>query len=144
MQLTKHTDLSLRVMMYLAMTDAHTAPAKIKDIAQHYNVSRNHLMKVVHKLAQLGYIDSTQGRGGGISLAISAQSIIVGDIVRAMEPTLNIIDCEKVVCPLMPACLLKEALNKAANAFLESLDDYTIADLTRNKPQLLQLVNLAG
>lgn len=115
--------------------------AKIKDIAEQYQVSRNHLMKVVHKLAQLGYIKSTQGRGGGISLAEPASTIIVGDIIRAMEPSLDIIDCGKTSCPFTPACLLKGALNKATNHFLETLDEYSIEDLVRNKPQLLSLIN---
>ena len=142
MHLSKHSDLSLRVMMYLAISDESTDPITIKDTAERCNVSRNHLMKVVHKLVQLGYIHSTQGRGGWISLAVPADSIIAGDIIRAMEPTLNIIDCDKPSCPLLPACLLKDALNKAANAFLETLDNYSIADLTQNKPKLLQLLKV--
>lgn len=138
MQLTKYTDLSLRVMMYLAINDNEIAT--IKDIAERYNVSRNHLVKVVHQLATLGFIHSTQGRGGGIVLAAPAAEIIVGDVVRAMEPTLDIIDCEKASCPLLPACLLRGVVSEAANAFLKSLDQYSIADLVRNKPQLLKLI----
>lgn len=142
MQLTKHTDLALRVMLYLAIRDTGTATIKIKDIAAHSNVSRNHLMKVVHKLVQLGYVDSTQGRGGGISIAVDAKSIIVGDIVRAMEPTLDVIDCEKSACPLIPACQLKDALNEATNIFLNHLDQYSIGDITKNKTQLQQYITI--
>ncbi len=138
MQLTKHTDLSLRVMMHLAINTSELST--IKDISEKYNISKNHLMKVVNKLASLGYIESTQGRGGGISLAVMPEEIVVGDIVRAMEVTLDIIDCSGSQCPLLPACLLKGVLNEATTAFLKVLDQYTIADLVRNKPQLLKLV----
>ncbi|MGS2724153.1 Rrf2 family transcriptional regulator [Porticoccus sp. GXU_MW_L64] len=138
MQLTKYTDLSLRVIMYLALHD--NKRDTIKRIAERYQVSRNHLVKVVHQLATLGFIDSTQGRGGGIALAEAPENIIVGDVVRAMEQSLDIIDCEKETCPLRPACLLKGVLNEASHAFLKSLDQYSIADLVRNRPQLLRLI----
>ncbi len=112
----------------------------VKDIAERYNLSRNHLVKVVHRLATLGYIKSTQGRGGGIALAVSPGEINVGDVVRRMETTLDVIDCAGTDCPLLPACLLKRALNAATKAFLEALDGHTIADLTTNRARLAKLV----
>lgn len=138
MQLTKHTDLSLRVMMYLALDPE--ARGTIKSIAERYNVSRNHLVKVVHKLVTLGYLDSVQGRGGGIYLARRPHDISVGKVVRDMENTFDVIDCAANNCPLLPACLLKDALNKSTQAFLRTLDGYTIADLVTNRRQLLRLI----
>lgn len=138
MQLTKYTDLSLRVMMHLAMTDGEQAT--IKEVAEIYNVSRNHMVKVVHNLAKLGYIHSTAGRNGGIRLAASPAEIFVGDLVRAVEPTLYLIDCESQQCPIASMCLLKEALDDAMSAFLKTLDQYTINDLVRNKVQLVRLI----
>ena len=138
MQLTKYTDLSLRVMMHLAILNGKRAT--IKEIAQIYNVSRNHMVKVAHNLATLGYIDSTSGRNGGIELALSPSEIVVGDIVRAVEPSLYLIDCESQQCPISAACLLKEALDEAMIAFLKVLDQYTVSDLVRNKVQLIRLI----
>ena len=138
MQLTKYTDLSLRVMMYLAVFPSELGT--VKDIAQRHNVSRNHLMKVVHRLSGLGYIESIQGRGGGIALAMAPEDIVVGAIVRDMEATLDVIDCAASQCPLIPACLLKPALDRAGKAFIDTLDGYTIADLTRNRAQIVKLV----
>ena len=138
MQLTKYTDLSLRVMMHLAVKGGESST--IREIAEIYKVSRNHLVKVVHNLATMGYIHSTQGRGGGITLAVDSSEIVVGDIVRAVEPSLCLIDCEKQECPLNSACLLKEALDQAIAAFLKTLDGYTVQDLVRNKVQLLRLI----
>ena len=141
MQLTKYTDLSLRVLMHLALK--RDVRCKIKDIAETYNVSRNHLVKVVHNLSTLGYINSTQGRSGGIRLAVSPDDIVAGDIVRAVEPSLRLIDCESQQCPISAACLFKEALEEAMATFLKTLDQYTISDLIRNKPQLLKLITIA-
>lgn len=137
MQLTKHTDLSLRVLMYLALNPKQGGT--IADVAQRYGVSRNHLVKVVHRLATLGYLKSVQGRGGGIYLARPAAEINVGQVVRSTENTLEMVDCTR--CPLLPGCQLKGALAQATRKFLETLDDYTIADLTQDKTQMLRLIS---
>ena len=81
-----------------------------------------------------------QGRGGGIALAMEPEDIVVGDVVRNMEATLDVIDCAAGNCPLLPKCLLKRALGEATDAFLETLDNYTIADLTKNRDDLIKLV----
>ncbi len=138
MRLTKHTDLSLRVIMHLAFEPGQSCT--IKDIARSYNMPYNHLVKVVHELVTLGYLGSTQGRGGGVFLARPPHELNVGQIVRKMESTLDMVDCAGNNCPLLPACRLKGVLDQATRAFLQILDGYTIADLTRNKTQLLQII----
>ncbi|MGI9285706.1 MAG: Rrf2 family transcriptional regulator [Pseudomonadales bacterium] len=139
MQLTKYTDLSLRVMMHLSLEPNQLDT--IKDIAERYHVSRNHLVKVVHQLVNLGYLQSVQGRGGGITLAKPASKINVGKVVRQMEKSLNVIDCVAENCPLTPSCILKRAVNEATKSFLQVLDTYTVADLVKNRTQLLRLIN---
>ncbi len=67
MQLTYYTDYSLRVLMHLAIR--RNRIANISEIAERYDISRNHLVKVVHNLARGGFIKSYRGKGGGIELA---------------------------------------------------------------------------
>lgn len=136
MQLTSHTDYSLRVLMYLA---ARNAPSTISEIAETYKISRNHLVKVVHELGKHGYLRTERGRGGGISLARAAKEIRIGDVVRAMEPNFHIVECfdpERNVCVITPQCALKHALSSANSAFMKVLDGYTLADVTRNRTAL--------
>ena len=138
MQLTRHTDISLRVLMHLTLFPGEICT--VKEIAEKYDVSRNHLVKVVHRLSSLGYLKSSKGRGGGVTLAKKPEAITVGEIVRQMEATLDVIDCRGTNCPLNPACLLKHALAESTQLFLENLDTYTIADITKNRSQILKLV----
>ena len=73
MQLTLYTDYSLRVLIYLG-----TYPGKqvtITEVAECYKISRNHLVKVVNNLSNLGYIHTARGRGGGMLLAHEPQHI---------------------------------------------------------------------
>jgi len=138
MHLTKHTDISLRVLMYLGVKKGEIC--NISEIAKKVAVSRNHLVKVVHKLVGLGYIKSVQGRGGGIFIEGDLSEIRIGDVVRDMEANLTIVDCSSMECPLTPSCILKRALDDATRAFMKCLDSYTLEDLIRNKRSLVRLV----
>lgn len=140
MQLTKHTDISLRVMMHLALISGEKVT--IKEVSEIYRLSKHHLMKVVNKLAALGFITSAQGRGGGISSAKPPSEITVGAIVRAMEPSLNLIDCEANDCPIINVCSLSNILADASEIFLKYLDSYTIEDLIHNRIQILDLLSV--
>mgnify|MGYP003571080964 FL=1 len=138
MQLTRHSDYSLRVLIYLALNPGRIS--NVSEIAQAFNVSRNHLVKVVHNLSKLGYISTTRGHGGGIALTGDAADISVGEVVRDTENTLEVINCIKPRCPIYSACRLKGALDEATAAFLDVLDNYTIDDIARNKVVLKRLI----
>lgn len=140
MQLTRYTDYSLRVLMYLAIHPDRLAT--IGEISQAYDISRNHLVKVVHELGSLGYVRTQRGKLGGISLGRDATQINIGDVVRHTEKTLEVVNCTAPACPILPACDLMSVMFEARDAFLAVLDRYTLADITRgDRPkQLRQLL----
>jgi Rrf2 family nitric oxide-sensitive transcriptional repressor len=80
MKLTAFTDYSLRVLIYLA-TDT-TRRATIAEIARSFDISENHLVKVVHFLGKQGWIETVRGKGGGIQLAMPPLQVNVGKVVR--------------------------------------------------------------
>lgn len=140
MQLTRYTDYSLRVLIYLTTKEGESAT--ITEIAEHFQIARNHLMKIVHHLTGPGWVISRRGRGGGIRLGKDPESLRVGEIVRTMETNLEIIDCNDPPCPIRGYCRLKGVLMEARGAFLQVLDRYTLADLVENREQLRQLLRL--
>lgn len=91
MQLTRFTDYGLRSLSYLAVQPNRFST--VREISDHFGISRNHLVKVVHRLAQLGYVSSSKGKGGGIRLAHDPKSIRLGDLVRALETNMTIVEC---------------------------------------------------
>lgn len=129
MRLTKYTDYALRVLISLGRSQAST----IQAIAAAQHISRNHLMKIVHDLAKLGYVETARGRGGGLRLARAPQDIRVGDLVRDTEESLAVVEClddgYAGGCRLHSTCGLKGVLHGAQRAFLAELDRYTLADL---------------
>ena len=136
MQLTQYSDYALRTLIYLAVTEEN---ATITEIAERYSISRNHLVKVVHNLGKLGYITTIRGRQGGLRLAMKAESINIGEVVRQTEPNFNIVecfDCNTNRCVIAPTCRLKGIVGKAFGAFIDVLDSYTLADVTDNVEDL--------
>lgn len=134
MQLTIFTDYGLRSLMYLAANADRMC--SVKEISEHFGISRNHLVKVVHRLAQLGYIASTKGKGGGIRLARDAADLRLGELVQALEPHMELVECfnkDTNTCRIASTCQLKHYLFEANRSFIDTLDKYTLADAIRDK-----------
>lgn len=129
MRVTRYTDYSLRVLIYLGLSGERRST--IRDISEAYSISRNHLMKVVQKLAAQGYVDSVRGVGGGLTLAQAPDQIRVGEVVRCMEPDLALVECMRPenACVITEACRLRHMLDRARDTFIDVLDEYTLKDL---------------
>lgn len=141
MQLTRFSDYSLRVLIYLALHRDRWVT--IDEIARGYGISQSHLMKVVQQLGQLGYVETLRGRGGGLRLAREPEAIRVGRVVRDTEENLTLVECfdpETDRCAISPACGLQGALARALQSFLATLDEYTLADLVRRRRKLAALL----
>ncbi|WP_392560273.1 nitric oxide-sensing transcriptional repressor NsrR [Orbus mooreae] len=138
MQLSSFTDYSIRVLIYLSSLPKDEL-TNITTVSSHYNISKNHLVKVVHKLGQLGYIETIQGKNGGIKLKKNPKQINIGKIIRQLEP-LELLNCGLSFCHISPACRLKKYLVDAKEAFLIELEKYTIDDLISNNPALINLL----
>lgn len=134
MRLTQHTDYAIRVLMYAASRWTREGPealSSIHEIAEAYGVSENHLMKVVHRLAQEGLLHTQRGRNGGLRLACDPSQTRVGDVVRRIEDDMALVECfaPGSTCPLSANCRLAGALDEAKRAFIAALDRHTLADL---------------
>jgi len=129
MRITTYSDYSLRLLMYLAVSP--DGRGTISEVAERYDISRAHVMKVAHQLGKAGYVDTIRGRSGGLRLARPADVVRVGDVLRLTESDFNIVPCFESgkLCVITPSCVLKRALAEATHAFLATLDGYTLADL---------------
>ena len=129
MRLTQYTDFSIRVLIYLGLHPDRRCT--IQEIADRYNISRNHLMKVVQQLAGAGFVTSARGSGGGLTLPRAPDQINLADVVAEMEPDFAMVECfrENNECVITPACRLPAMLARATRAYLEVLRQYSLADL---------------
>jgi Rrf2 family nitric oxide-sensitive transcriptional repressor len=138
MKLTRFSNYALRSLQLAALR----APELIRvdDVVRVHGLSRPHIVKVVHTLGKAGYLDTVKGRGGGFTLARSADEISVGDILRITEGPLHLVECfdaDTNTCPLIGVCRLSRALREATEVFMRQLDGLSIADITANRSQLL-------
>lgn len=137
MRLTVFSDYTLRVLIYLGL---HTNElATIEEIADAYDISKNHLMKVVNALAAQGYVETVRGKGGGLRLKLPPSEVSLGAVLRASEAGTALVECfdrENSECCIAPACVARGILRQAQEMFYEFLDGYTLADLLQPQQRL--------
>lgn len=143
MKLTNYTNYALRTLQMAAIHSPHLV--RIDEVADAHRINRAHLTKVVHQLAQAGYIETVRGPKGGLRLAHASTEIVVGDVVRLTEGPLDVVECfnpASNTCKLRGICKLSTALQRATAAFMAVLDDLTVADIASNREDLLARLGL--
>lgn len=129
MHITRYTDYSMRVLIYLAAKEGELCT--ISEIARSYDISKNHLMKIVQELNARGYLLATRGKNGGLRLNTEPSNINIGELVRAFEQGSKLVECfgSENQCVITPACQLKKIFAEAQESFFATLDRYTLEDL---------------
>lgn len=138
MRLTKHTDYAFRVLIYLASMPADQV-STVQEIAEKFDVSRSHIMKIVHKLAGAGLVQASRGQHGGLKLGQPKEAIGLRRVIELMEATLTPVNCD--VCIIRGNCALKNILLGAQRQFLEHLEQFTLADLAEPTVSIAHLLN---
>ncbi len=131
MQLTLHTDYALRILIYLTVHQNRLVT--ITELAEFFGISKNHLIKIVHKLGKLGYLQTIRGKSGGIRLARSASLINIGEVVRALENNFYLVECfdqnKQGKCAVQPICGLTRLFAQATEQFMAVLNRTSLADV---------------
>jgi Rrf2 family nitric oxide-sensitive transcriptional repressor len=144
MRLTMMTDYALRLLMYVAHNPDRLCT--IAEIAEAYDISEAHLMKITHQLGQAGFVETVRGKGGGMRLARSAGEINIGAVVRAIESDFVLVECfgSGNRCALTSYCRLAGVLGGALESFLAHLDHHSLADLLPDLPSPPTMGAVAG
>ena len=131
MRLSLFTDNSLKVLMYVATHSEKRCTRN--EIAEYFDLSVEHLRKVIHQLNLLGYVNTYSGRNGGLELATDAKDIKLGNVIRNTEKQIAMFDCEGQNCRLLPSCSLNHVLYEAQQAFFKELEKHSLKSLIQNK-----------
>lgn len=129
MQLTRHTDYALRLLIDLA--GRGDVRVQIDEVAERQAISRSHLRKIANELARAGFIEAVRGRGGGIRLARDPADIGLKQVLDVTEPRCAMVDCAS--CRLVRGCDLPSILDRARNAFDNELSRYSLADVVSRR-----------
>ncbi|WP_281689816.1 RrF2 family transcriptional regulator [Pseudonocardia thermophila] len=144
MKHTSHADYALRVLLYLQVASGRRA--SVGEIADAHRVSRNHLDKVVHRLAGAGLVETIRGRGGGVRLTRDPSTITVGDVMRAMESDYAVVEClgPARFCRVAGVCGARDVFARALDAYFAVLDEATLEDIADNDQGLRGALGLTG
>lgn len=117
MRLTFSTDYAPRLLILVGLEPEHLVT--IEEVADRFGISKNHLMKVAHQLGQAGYLETVRGRNGGLRLGQPPEEIVVGKVVRKMEPDFAVVECENPAgyCRIAPCCTLRSAMRRSGPGF---------------------------
>jgi Rrf2 family nitric oxide-sensitive transcriptional repressor len=143
MRLSQHSDFAFRLLITAALREP--AVTTVGDVAGAFDISLTHLHKVAQTLAAHGYLTTIRGRSGGLRLARRPEAIRLGDLAALTEPDFQIAPCmppTEAPCPIYQRCVLRDALSRAAEAFVAELNRWTLADLVREKKPLLNALSL--
>lgn len=143
MQLTTHTDYALRALIALGL--ARPSKMTAAEISAAYQVSENHMVKVLRNLAGAGYVETIRGKDGGVRLVTEPDQINIAQVVREMENDLGVVACLRKgggSCTITPSCKLKGALERATESFLVTLSEYTLADILETEEPLRRLLGV--
>jgi Rrf2 family nitric oxide-sensitive transcriptional repressor len=137
-RLSLHSDYAFRMLIHAGLNAPELTT--VGAIARDFGLSAAHLNKVAQTLAAHGYLQTVRGRAGGLRLNRPAGKIRLGEVAAITEPDFQLAPCmpeSEEFCPIYEHCLLRGALQGAAAAFIESLNQFTLADLLKRPKALL-------
>lgn len=143
MRLTIQTDYALRILMFAAGNGGRRF--SVEEVARVFDISRNHAMKIVQRLANAGYLRSYRGRSGGLTIGQAPETVPLGALVRFLEEDFALVRCQAAdgQCPIDRDCGLRGALEGALEAFFTALDRHTLASVALG-PRQWSLLARAG
>ncbi|HCN38881.1 Rrf2 family transcriptional regulator [Rothia sp. (in: high G+C Gram-positive bacteria)] len=133
MRLTAFSDVSLRILMLLSGLDGQKVSTQT--IAEGVGTPYNHVAKSVAFLVNMGLLESTRGRTGGVLLSDAGRVATIGQVLRATEGGVAMVECEggSTDCPMRHACSLRGVLAHAREEFFKLLDPVVISQLPNEK-----------
>jgi Rrf2 family protein len=141
LRFTKRADYGLMAIHYIAVHE-DVGAVSAKRIAEEFRIPPKLLAKILQKLARMGLITAQNGPKGGYVLARPQTEISVGDVVRALEGPIHIVECLDAAsdCPQMARCNLRRPVQKIQASLSRMLDGMSLAALVADDtPALLSI-----
>lgn len=135
MQLNDHTDYGLRLLITMGASEPRRW--RSRELAAVHGLSFTHVQKVVQSLEGAGFVETFRGRGGGVTLARDPGTVTIGEVVRSLEPHLDLVSCFRAGdsgCALAAGCALRGTLFRAREAFFAELDQVTLGTVIEGTP----------
>lgn len=106
-------------------------PISLADIADRQEISQAYLEQLFCSLRKSGLLNSVRGPGGGYVLARPANKMTVGDVVMAVDESLQITRCSEITACLSAntQCKTHELWDALSLNIQQFLNNITIQDV---------------
>lgn len=132
MKLSTKGRYGLRALIDLGLYSENET-VSIASIAARQNISESYLEQLIAKLRKAGLVTSVRGAGGGYKLAKPAAEISVGDILRALEGSLDPVECpglkEESSCGGSQFCVTKYVWQRINDSINQTVDEIKLEQL---------------
>ena len=132
MKLSTKGRYGLRALIDLAQYSSE-APVSITSISARQDISERYLEQLMALLKKAGIVRSIRGAGGGYVLAKDMKEISVGDILRALEGSLEPVDCPGLepdgTCQAADSCVTKYVWKRINDSINRTVDEIMLDQL---------------
>lgn len=134
MRLSTKGRYGLRAVVDLAVYSSDGEAVPISSIAARQSLSESYLEQLIAKLKKAGLVNSIRGINGGYVLAKPASDITVGDILRALEGNLCVVECpqDSQSCDKFDSCVTKYVWKRINDSINEVVDHMTLEEVISN------------
>ena len=130
--ITRNTDYAMRALCYIAKEGK--IAVSVAEMVAALKIPRPFLRKILQTLSREGLLKSTKGQGGGFSLAQPAEKILLTDLIRIFQRTIQLNECvfKKKLCPNRATCVLKKEIDAIEGDVLDRLRRISLASLSQS------------
>ena len=138
MKLSTKGRYGLRALIDLAQYGEQEG-VSIQSISARQQISDSYLEQQVRKLKKAGLVTSVRGAQGGYRLARPAEEISVGDVLRALEGSIEAVSCqegENPSCVGKDLCVARYVWQKVNKSIQETVDSIMISQLVEESRRI--------
>lgn len=115
------------------------SPQPIKAIAERQDIPEAYLEQLIAKLRKEELVKSIRGAQGGYMLARTPEKITVGEVLRALEGGLAVVECllEEDACHKACTCPTRVVWKKIRDGLNDIVDSITLQDMLDDQMRMM-------
>ncbi len=136
MRISTRGRYSLEALLYLSLLPEGDY-ASTRTIAEHTGISDGYLEQLFIPLKKAGLIRGIRGAQGGYLLGKKPSEITAGDILRAVEGSLEPVAClSSGTCPAEAKCITRHTWSQLYREISDCVDSITLSQLVESYESL--------
>lgn len=134
MKLTSKGRYAVTAMLDVAL-HSRKGPVPLADISERQEISLSYLEQLFSRLRKEQLVSSVRGPGGGYKLGRSASDIAIGEVIRAVDESVDATRCQgQADCQGGERCLTHTLWQDLSDRISQFLNSITIGELmTKNE-----------